>query len=63
MEKSKHIRLESMKHRNILGVTTILSWLSSHPFNFAKNYEKIWIKLGQQFIGIYSKSNMTTCQR
>jgi len=26
---------------------------------FAQSYEKIWIKLFQQFIGIYSKSNVT----
>jgi len=27
---------------------------------FAQSYVKIWIQLFQQFIGVYSKSNMTT---
>jgi len=30
------------------------------PVMFAQSYEKIWIQFFQQFIGIYSKSNVTT---
>jgi len=33
------------------------------PVKFAQNYEKIWIQLLSQFIGIYSKSNVTTCHK
>jgi len=33
------------------------------PVKFAQNYEKIWIELFQQFVGIYSKSNLTTCHK
>jgi len=32
------------------------------PVKFSQSYEKIWIQLFQQFIGIYSKSNVATGQ-
>jgi len=33
------------------------------PVKFAQNYEKMWIPVFQQFIGICSKSNVTTCHK
>jgi len=36
---------------------------SNIPVKFAKDYKTIWIQLFQQFISIYSKSNVTTCHK
>jgi len=45
-------------------ITDLTYWpgqYSNIPVKFAQNYEKMWIQLFQQFIGIYNKSNVRAC--
>jgi len=44
----------------LANTCTVISSEVRIPVKLAQSYETIWIQVFQQFIGIYSKSDMTT---
>jgi len=53
----------SKPFQNLWKTRHRLSFYSNISVKFAQNYEKLWIPVIQQFIGIHSKSNVTTCHK